>query len=69
MKWAVFQRSRFIKTGILDRELGRWVNKAFELRQRVDYREYFEVTRDQADDLLKNAEKFVSIVRGYVDTR
>ena len=63
-----FNRS-FIKTGILDRELGRWVNKAFELRQRVDYREYFEVTRDQADGLLENAEKFVSIVRGYIDAR
>ncbi|MBC8492144.1 MAG: HEPN domain-containing protein [Chloroflexi bacterium] len=63
-----FNRS-FIKTGILDRELGRWVNKAFELRQRVDYREYFEVTSDQADGLLENAEKFVSIVRGYIDAR
>jgi uncharacterized protein (UPF0332 family) len=36
---------RFIKEGVFDREMGRWVNKAFELRQRVDYREYFQVTR------------------------
>ena len=30
--------SRFIKGGVFDREMGRWVNKAFELRQRSDYR-------------------------------
>ena len=26
----------FIKEGVFDREMGRWINKAFELRQRGD---------------------------------
>ena len=58
---------RFIKPGVFDREMGRWVNKAFELRQRGDYREYFAVTREQAADLLAKAEQFVSIVTSYLD--
>jgi uncharacterized protein len=58
---------RFIKEGVFDREMGRWVNKAFELRQRVDYREYFQVTRDQAADLLAKAQEFVFIVSSHLD--
>ena len=60
---------RFIKEGVFDREMGRWVNKAFELRQRGDYREYFEVTRDQAADLETKAGQFVSIVSSHLDAK
>jgi len=58
---------RFIKAGVFDREMGRWVNKAFELRQRGDYREYFEVTREQAAELVAKAGQFVSNVRSHLD--
>ena len=30
----------FIKKGIFEKELGRYINEAFELRQQEDYREY-----------------------------
>lgn len=60
---------RFIKEGVFEREMGRWVNKAFELRQRGDYREYFEVPRDQAAELVAKAGQFVSIVRSYLDAK
>ena len=58
---------RFIKAGVFDREMGRWVNKAFELRQRGDYREYFEVTRAQAAELVAKAGQFVSNVKSHLD--
>ncbi len=60
---------RFIKEGVFNREMGRWVNKAFELRQRGDYREYFEVTRDQSADLVAKAGQCVSIVRTHLDVK
>jgi len=59
----------FIKEGVFDREMGRWINKAFELRQRGDYREYFKVTRDQSADLVAKAEQFVSIVTSHLDAK
>lgn len=37
----------FIKGGILPVEIGRSLNKAFELRQRGDYREYVELEHEQ----------------------
>lgn len=60
---------RFVKEGVFDRDMGRWVNKAFELRQRSDYREYFEATENQAIDLTSKAERFVSIVRAHIDAK
>ena len=64
-----FRRQSTAAFEVFDREMGRWVNKAFELRQRGDYREYFEVTRDQAADLAAKADQFVSIVRSHLDAK
>jgi uncharacterized protein (UPF0332 family) len=64
-----FRRQSTAAFEVFDREMGRWVNKAFELRKRGDYREYFEVTRDQAADLVAKAGQFVSIVRSHLDSK
>ena len=63
---AYFNR-RFIKGGLLPEAMGRTLNKAFELRQRGDYREYFELTKDQVEPLLDEAATFVSTVRNYLN--
>ncbi|MFP3870553.1 MAG: HEPN domain-containing protein [Syntrophobacteria bacterium] len=51
---------RFIKEGILDKELGRALNRAFELRQRGDYREYVELSDAEVAPFIKSAEEFIS---------
>lgn len=38
---------RFIKEDVLPQELGRSINKAFELRQEGDYREYVELSYEE----------------------
>lgn len=63
---AYFNR-RFVKGGLFSESLGRSLNKAFELRQRGDYREYFELTNDQVEPLLAEAASFVSAVRTYLE--
>jgi uncharacterized protein (UPF0332 family) len=63
---AYFNR-RFVKAGLFPESLGRSLNKAFELRQRGDYREYFELTRDQVEPLLAEAAQLVNSVRTYLD--
>lgn len=59
----------FIKEKIFPEELGRTVIKAFELRQRVDYREYVELTSDQVTPLIRNAQEFVKIVREFIEKK
>ena len=59
--------SRFVKTELISRELGRAVNKAFDMRIRGDYREQVILTREQVTPFLDQAEKFISAVRGYLE--
>jgi len=57
---------RFIKGGVFDKSLGLWLGQAFELRQRVDYRERVESAPDQATQVLDQADRFVSTVTGHL---
>ena len=45
-----------------------YFNRRF-IKQGVFDREYFEVTRDQAADLVAKAGEFVSIVRSHLDAK
>jgi uncharacterized protein (UPF0332 family) len=49
--------------------MGRSLNKAFELRQRGDYREYFELNKDQVEPLIEEADLFVAAVRKFLDLK
>jgi len=62
---SYFNRN-FIKTGKISKDLGRAVNRAFDLRQRTDYREEFNISRDQAEPFIGWAEMFVSSVKFYL---
>lgn len=57
---------RFVKGGLFSESMGRSLTEAFELRQRGDYREYFELKRDQVVPLLDKAVEFVASVKRYL---
>jgi uncharacterized protein (UPF0332 family) len=56
----------FIKTGLFSEDLGRVVNKAFELRQRADYREQIVIARDQVAPFLDEARRFLNSARDHL---
>ena len=56
----------FIKTGLLSEDLGRAVNKAFDLRQRADYREHTVISRDQVAPFLNEARGFLNAAKGHL---
>jgi uncharacterized protein len=58
---------RFVKGEIFPESMGRSLNKAFELRQRGDYREYFELTGDQVEPILTEATEFIVTIRTHLD--
>lgn len=60
--------TRFVKTGTFSEEYGRAVNRAFELRQRGDYREYVEITAEQVESLLERALSFVREAEAYLES-
>ena len=54
---------RFIKEGVFSENLGRSINKAFELRQRGDYREYSDLTYEQVEPFIAEAEIFIQAIK------
>lgn len=60
--------TRFVKTGIFSKDLGRSVNKAFDLRIRGDYREQIALTIEQVEPYLEKAKNFIGAVRSYLAT-
>ena len=60
---------KFIKEGILPNELGHSINKAFELRQEGDYREYVELTYEQVEPFIEKAKVFVKVIKDYLEAK
>ena len=60
---------RFITGGLFAEELGRAINKAFDLRQRGDYREHIILTPEQIAPFLDSARQFIDAVKVYLQAR
>ena len=58
--------TRFVKQGVFPESLGRAINKAFELRQRGDYREYADLTLEQVGPFLEEGRQFLQGVSRYL---
>ena len=53
----------FIKGGMIPKDIGRAVNKAFDIRQRGDYREQISLDPNQVEPYIDWAEKLIDSVR------
>jgi uncharacterized protein (UPF0332 family) len=60
---------RFIKGGIISKDIGRAVNKAFDIRQRGDYRENISLNPDQVEPFLVWADRLIESVRDILKNR
>jgi len=49
----------FAKTGVVDPKFHKWLSSAFKSRQKSDYWEAFEVTREEAVEITKRTEEFL----------
>lgn len=59
--------ARFIKDGLFPKDLGRAANKAFDLRQRGDYREQATLTREQVEPFIDWARSFINATKQYLE--
>ncbi len=62
---AYFNKN-FVKEGVFPKEMGRWINKAFELRQVGDYREYADLSREQVEPYIGYARTFIQKIEEYL---
>ena len=59
----------FVKGKIFNEEYGRAVNRAFEMRNRGDYREFIQLSAEKTLPLLETAEKFINNVESYLKSK
>ncbi len=52
-----------IKTGVIENDMGSLYNKAFELRSKGDYDEFYSLDAGTVNLLLKTAPDFIEIIR------
>ena len=58
--------TEFVIKGIFPKELSKDFHKAFELRQRSDYKVINPVTSERAEEILRKAEYFLKTVKTYL---
>ncbi|MCD6327110.1 HEPN domain-containing protein [bacterium] len=56
----------FVKSGIFARELGKELNRAFDLRQLADYEHTFVISREKAQESLEHCRMFLKRIRDYL---
>ena len=61
-----FFNKQYIKNEKSPKEMGRWINKAFELRQQGDYRECADLAYEQVEPYIEYAKTFIQRVEEYL---
>jgi len=57
----------FVKTGIFSKELHDWLRTAFDERAIGDYGYDVIITKEEADEVLKNAKEFITHVELHLN--
>lgn len=63
---AYFNKN-YVKTGKIEKEYSRIISKAFKIRTDSDYKDFYLVTKDETNEQLENAEKFLRRVKAYIE--
>lgn len=56
----------FINKGIFDKELSKILMGAERIRNKSDYNDFYIACKDDAEQQIKNAERFIKIIETYV---
>jgi len=58
----------FIKNGIIEKDIGKFYSRIFDLRQTGDYEDFIDFSMEQVIELLEPAEKFISHIESILKT-
>jgi len=58
----------YVKTGYFDKIFSKWLHDAFDLRQRADYREMFDIDSSRTGEVIEHARKFVAEIRNQLES-
>ena len=58
--------TEYVMKGVFTKELSKDFHKAFELRQVSDYKTFTSISHEEAEEVLKNATRFVENVKSHL---
>jgi hypothetical protein len=62
-----FFNKTFLKENRIDRSLSQIIKESSYLREKSDYDDFFIASKEEAENQLRNAKKFVEVVSGYMN--
>ena len=57
----------FIRSGLVDKELGKFYSDLFDKRQTSDYDDYVEITKEEVIDFIKPANQLISKIENLIN--
>ena len=63
---SIFDRE-FVKTGKVDKRYSKMLHDLFDVRLEGDYKEYVEITTDDAKEHVKLAEEFLKAIKDFIN--
>ena len=64
---SYFNRS-YVKTRIFDGGISDLIQSAFRVRGNADYEDYYEVTAEEAQQQINNAETIINMIQPYLES-
>ena len=64
-----FFNEHFVKEGIFDKHISQLIRAAFELRGNADYKDFYVVSKEQAEQQIKAAEEILDMIKPYLEER
>jgi uncharacterized protein (UPF0332 family) len=61
-------RSRYVKTGVFEKEYSKLIQMLSEYRNGSDYNDFYIISRDEVSTQIDGAKGFLDAVRAYLDT-
>jgi uncharacterized protein (UPF0332 family) len=59
----------FVKSGIFTKDYSKILSSARDLREASDYDDFYLVSKEEAQEAVDNAEKFIKGIKGLLDIR
>lgn len=59
-------RRQYIKTGIIDIEYSMIITELFEVRTESDYDDFYIIAKEETENQIKNAGRFLNAVKNYL---
>ena len=65
---AYFNKT-YVKEGIFDKKASKIIDKAFRIREKADYQDFFVASEKDAESQILDAEELIEMVRKYLDSK